>query len=165
MLLDLKKVFLNEGQFQPFEHELDMSEIEISGAHPFVSPVHVAGEAQNRAGTVRVVAKVEFNYRLPCDRCTKEVETPFSLSFTYYPVLSLTDESDDRFVLIKDYKLDIDELVREDVLLELPTKYLCSEDCKGLCPVCGADLNKGSCGCETHQTDPRLEVLKKLIDS
>ena len=61
--------------------------------------------------------------------------------------------------------MDLDELIRTDILLELPTKFLCKEDCKGLCPTCGKNLNEGACNCQTHQIDPRLEVLKQLIDS
>ena len=79
-------------------------------------------------------------------------------------VLSLENEDDGNFIQVTNYKLDLDELTRADILLELPTKYLCSENCKGLCPVCGKNLNDGTCNCDLHQIDPRLEALKKLID-
>ena len=59
---------------------------------------------------------------------------------------------------------DAGELVREDIILSLPYRFLCREDCKGLCPVCGKNLNTGSCGCRSGKVDPRLEILKKLID-
>ena len=61
--------------------------------------------------------------------------------------------------------IDMDELVMTDVTLELPFQLLCREDCKGLCPVCGADLNETTCNCNTKQIDPRLEKLKMLLDS
>ena len=78
--------------------------------------------------------------------------------------MSLNEEDNDSYIEVQDYQLDLDELIRADILLELPTKFLCSPDCKGLCPKCGRNLNEGPCGCNTHQMDPRLEVLKKLID-
>lgn len=87
-----------------------------------------------------------------------------SYTFAHDLVLSLENEDDDSYIQIENYKLDLDELMRADILLELPTKFLCKEDCKGLCPVCGKNLNEGSCDCNLHQIDPRLEVLKKLID-
>ena len=74
------------------------------------------------------------------------------------------EEDDDVIQIGPERTLDLDELLRSDILLELPYKYLCSEDCKGLCASCGKNLNEGPCGCNLHQVDPRLEVLKKLID-
>ena len=59
----------------------------------------------------------------------------------------------------------MDELVMTDVTLELPFQLLCREECKGLCPVCGADLNETTCNCNTKKVDPRLEKLKMLLDS
>ena len=65
---------------------------------------------------------------------------------------------------IADGVLDLEDTVRTDVLLELPGKVLCSEDCKGLCCQCGKNLNEGSCTCEKKQIDPRLAVLSQLLD-
>lgn len=77
----------------------------------------------------------------------------------------MEEEDNDDYILVDEsFKLDLDELLRSDILLELPYKYLCREDCKGLCPSCGKNLNEGPCSCNLHQVDPRLEVLKKLID-
>ena len=56
------------------------------------------------------------------------------------------------------------ELATADILLELPTSVLCVESCKGLCPVCGANLNEGDCGCDRSQRDPRLDKLRGLLD-
>ena len=63
------------------------------------------------------------------------------------------------------YLIDIDELIMTDVTLEIPFQLLCREDCKGLCPVCGSDLNEKTCNCTQKQIDPRLEKLKMLLDS
>ena len=59
-------------------------------------------------------------------------------------------------------RIDLDEIVREQILLALPTRQLCAEDCKGLCPSCGANLNEKACGCEQQQTDPRWSALEAL---
>jgi uncharacterized protein len=72
------------------------------------------------------------------------------------------DEMDMGFYQGED--LDLEELLREQVMLNAQMKPLCSETCKGLCPKCGRDLNTGSCSCVQKETDPRLEVLKKLLD-
>ena len=78
--------------------------------------------------------------------------------------MCIRDRDSDAYIQVDSGSLDLDELLRADILLELPTKYLCREDCKGLCAVCGKNLNDGPCNCNLHQIDPRLEVLKQLID-
>ena len=75
------------------------------------------------------------------------------------------EEKEEDFVVVTGGKLDIDEQLLEILEIEFPTRVLCKEDCKGLCPVCGADLNETTCNCNTKQIDPRLEKLKMLLDS
>ena len=66
-------------------------------------------------------------------------------------------------MLVNELRYDLDPLITEDIFLDLPSKLLCSEDCKGLCPVCGKNRNEGDCGCEKQTVDPRLEILKQLM--
>ena len=74
------------------------------------------------------------------------------------------EESVDEYIVIDDGKLILDDAVREELLIDFPRKLLCSEDCEGLCPKCGKPKKEGDCGCVTKEIDPRLEVLKKLLD-
>lgn len=76
----------------------------------------------------------------------------------------LQNEEDDEILLLEDGKVDVGELAREAFILDMDTKTLCSEDCKGLCPRCGADLNLGPCSCK-KEVDPRLAVLAKLLEN
>jgi Predicted metal-binding, possibly nucleic acid-binding protein len=164
MLLDLKKVFSNDSESCPFDYSMDLSSTDINGYYPFVSPVSVKGAVKSHDGFAKLDADVAFNFSIPCDRCTKQINKQYHYTFAHTLVLSLENEDDDSYIQVQDYKLDLDELMRADILLELPTKFLCSGDCKGLCPVCGKNLNDGACNCDLHQVDPRLEVLKKLIE-
>ena len=66
-------------------------------------------------------------------------------------------------MVVPDDQLDLDQLLTEDILLDLPSKFLCSPDCKGLGPICGKNLNQGDCGCEKDTVDPRLAILKELL--
>ncbi|MBI5187527.1 MAG: DUF177 domain-containing protein, partial [Nitrospirae bacterium] len=61
-------------------------------------------------------------------------------------------------------ELELLDLIKEQVMLNLPMKPLCSDSCKGICPQCGTDLNEGNCGCSREDIDPRLEVLKRLLE-
>ena len=164
MILDLKSIFLCEGSVLEREIVQDMSETTVDGVKPFVSPVRVDVTAENRAGLVKLSLATSFNFQKPCDRCGTDVNREFHYNFEHYPVTSLSGDQNDDYIETPDYTIDIDGLVRDDILLELPSKYLCSDECKGLCPKCGANLNEKACGCTAKETDPRLEALRKLTD-
>ena len=165
MLLELKKVFLSEGECLTVSEDLDLSEMELNGCYPLKTPIKVKAAVKNRAGVVSLAINAELDYSAPCDRCGEETITPLSYSFDHILVVSLESEDDDDcdHIEIPDYILDLDELVTADILLELPVKFLCREDCKGLCPQCGENLNYVECDCDILISDPRLEVLKDLF--
>ena len=74
------------------------------------------------------------------------------------------EEESEKLIVAENNSLDIDQIAEMALLLWLPAKQLCREDCKGLCPICGADRNEVDCGCDTRRVDPRLEGLKKLLE-
>ena len=87
-----------------------------------------------------------------------------AVSYSCILAEELQNEEDDEILLLEDGKVDVGELAREAFILDMDTKTLCSEDCKGLCPHCGADLNLGPCSCK-KDVDPRLAVLAKLLEN
>jgi len=110
-------------------------------------------------------ANVEFN----CDRCLNPTRVPVSQRFdlVYVPPLGTGDETelgeDDLQVgFYRDQIIDLDDLVREQIELALPMSRVCREQCKGLCPVCGANLNDSQCNCTTTPVDPRWAALKEF---
>jgi len=176
-LIDLKRVFQEEDYKCSFEGELDLSGEELYGEYPFVSPVKVriTAENQNRVAALRYTA--DLIYSRPCDRCLDISEKSFCLSFEH--ILAADSEQLSRqleetglsrkleqgeLIIVSDFKLDIYDVVREDVILEMPTKFLCSEDCKGLCPVCGCNLNHSQCDCDASVPDPRFDALRALLE-
>lgn len=165
MILDLKSVFMNENEKLETTCDIDMSQIEVSGVKPFVSSVKVNATAYNRAGLVQLQCKAEFTYSRPCDRCDADTAKQMSYTFVHPLVVSLSGDHSDDYIETPDFTIDLDSLIKADILLELPAKYLCKEDCKGLCDTCGADLNISQCSCDKSHIDPRLEVLKQLIDN
>ncbi len=164
MFLDLKRLFANEDEAESFSGSLDFTACEYGGNYPFVSPVQVLGTVANGSGVVKLQYRAQFLFRMPCDRCAAETERKFSFDFEHVLVSSLNGEDTGELLVVEDWKLDMDELARADIYLELPTKYLCSPDCKGLCPKCGANRNTEKCGCAVHETDPRLAILKNLVE-
>ncbi|MDD5953189.1 MAG: DUF177 domain-containing protein [Oscillospiraceae bacterium] len=164
MLLALKKLFTGETSCVSFDDQLDLRDTEISGVQPFASPVHLTGQAVGNSEGVSLSMVAVFDYCVPCDRCAVPVKSKKEYRFTHELVRELHQEDNDQYVLVEGDELDLGELARADILLELPTKNLCKPDCKGLCPKCGTNLNSGSCECDTRQIDSRLEILKQLID-
>lgn len=165
MSYDLKQLFEVVGEVQEIDYTLDLSEYELFGTKPFIKPVEVRGKILNRAGVVTLQYDATFVLRLYCDRCLDEFERKQQVSFEHILVNKLNTDNDE-YILLEDFVLDLDELVLNDILLYLPSKLLCSEDCKGLCKYCGLNLNYGSCDCcETAEkiVDPRLAVLDELL--
>ena len=136
----------------------------------FESGARVFGKITNNAGYMRLTLKAELPYGGECARCLDTVRGVFSLDFERTVVTEgmvseeRLEESVDEYIVIDDGKLILDDAVREELLIDFPRKLLCSEDCEGLCPKCGKPKKEGDCGCVTKEIDPRLEVLKKLLD-
>lgn len=116
-------------------------------------------------GDVCCELSIKADFKVVCGRCACEFIMPFSSDTK--KKIKKQDDGEFEDVIYTDGGLcfDIAEEVRAQIYFEFPAKPLCRKDCKGLCPVCGCDLNKGSCSCDIRTTDPRLDVLKKLIDN
>lgn len=164
MLLDVKTLVSSDEEAIAFDYEMDWSGLDWNQAQPFVTPVRVTGQVEVRAEAPVLHADVAFGFLLPCDRCASPTRREFRHSFDHKLALSLQGEETEEYLVVEDGILDLDELIRADVLLELPSKYLCSPDCKGLCAGCGVNRNHERCTCDPHPVDPRLEVLKQLME-
>ena len=163
MIIELESVFNTDGLKIPFDYELSLSGITVSGLTPVTEPVKVSGYVENKAGIVNLKASAALKYEAPCDRCAENVISHFSFPVEHTLVVALESGDNDDFLEVPNMRLNLDELVEEDVNLALPTKYLCNDDCKGLCPICGKNLNKSQCDCKAP-IDPRMEALLQLLD-
>ena len=164
MLVQCRALFMGEMSVLPIEAALDFSQVEFQGIQPFTEPVHVSGEITARAGVVELSVRAAFTFNGRCDRCLAPFARAYDLPLKHILVTSLENEENDDYILLENYHLDLNDLVLADMLLELPYKSLCREDCRGLCPLCGKDLNDGLCGCRSQSVDPRLEVLRQLLN-
>ena len=164
MLLQLQSLFMGEKMSLPIDCTLDFSGLEWNGQYPFKQPVTVKGEVRHTAGVVILKADVRYRYDGICDRCACDISPEDHLTMEHILVVSLNHEDNDSFVLIDNYQLPLDALVEEDLILDQPSKRLCKQDCRGLCPICGKNQNEGSCGCARETVDPRLAALQQLLD-
>ncbi len=163
MIIELESVFNTEGLKIPFDYELSLSEIDVSGFNPITKPVKVSGSVENKAGIVNLKASAVLDYEAPCDRCAENVISQFSFPVEHTLVVALESGDNDDFLEVPNMRLNLDELVEEDVILALPGKYLCDSECKGLCSICGKNLNKSQCDCKAP-IDPRMEALLQLLE-
>ena len=131
----------------------------------FDGPVSVVGDVTEKAGCMLLTLKASVSYDTECARCLKKLHRTHTFDLTKNVAVSgsLQDEDNDDYVIVEDRALLLDDIVEELLFLELPSKDLCSEDCLGLCPKCGKDLNEGQCSCVTKEIDPRLAALSRFL--
>ncbi len=163
MIIELESIFNTEGMELPFNYELSLASIEVGGYTPVEEPVKVTGSVKNKAGIVTLTGNAHLKYAAPCDRCAEVVETVYDFPFEHTLVVALDSGENDAFLEVPNLRLNLDELVEEDVNLALPSKYLCNEECKGLCHMCGKNLNQGQCDCKAP-IDPRFAALLDLLE-
>lgn len=174
MPIDVKKLLSGEEPRIKLDYSFDITK----GQYPFdipsddavfCGPVKVTGEIVNMDGYIRLTAEALAEYDAKCARCLKPVHGKMDVSLERTLVgqgelVNTPEEEADDYLEIIDGELDIEPCIAEELVMALPSRSLCSEDCKGLCPKCGKDLNEGECHCETKEIDPRLAVLQKLLE-
>jgi len=155
-----------------FGRTFQPSEVEQEGdAYRVVMPVQVDLQVHKDKNRFRLVGTARTELELSCSRCLEAFRMPFDGSFDlrYLPASELSTE-DEREVgeddldtsYYRDDQIDLNELLREQFYLALPMKPLCSDQCRGLCPHCGTNLNTGTCQCASRWDDPRLAPLREL---
>ena len=161
-----------EGGKGDFAHVYQPEELNpVDERVRLTEPASVKGKVRLSGNEVFVNGHVDVRAQVECDRCLQPVEAPVNADFAleYIPgkeyessdVAELTEE--EMSVSVFDGQaIDVDEIVKEQILLAVPTRMLCREDCKGICPECGIDKNMGECQCVTDDIDPRWAALKNL---
>jgi uncharacterized protein len=133
----------------------------------FKDRVRVQAVLDKTGHQVHLKTKIQTSGRFTCDRCAEEFEHPLSAQ---YEIVYIVEESqrkagigDEVQYLTPDMNvLDLGEDVRQFLILAVPQKLLCKDECQGLCPKCGVNRNKVQCNCTTQEIDPRWEGLKKM---
>lgn len=171
MQIELDKL---EGDSSAFEHVYEPGELVLDEEHArLTEPLAVRGRLYRDGREIRLKGHIDTRAEVDCDRCLKAIAVPVEADFDVRYVSAADyeaahraelQEEDLAFSVFHDEVIDVDELVREQVFLALPTRALCGEECKGLCPVCGTDLNVQTCECETKEVDPRWDALKNLVN-
>jgi len=165
--MELRKIRFDES-FEPSQIEFASENLEQA------SPLHAVGSAEvlkNTGGQVRIQGRYTVEVTAVCDRCLATARFPLDAGFDlfYKPVSVIArveeveiDEGEAQIGFYQNGGLDLEDVLREQVLLALPMQRVCSQDCKGICPICGQNRNETPCDCHTEIHDHRLDALRKL---
>lgn len=169
MIIDLDSL---EKSPAPFEVSIEPQEIDLNGENFSLNkPVRVIGEVVKKIAQTNVKGNISAGLKLECARCLqaieKNVDIPFESVFVTAENYTQAKEAqvgteDLDVAVFEGDKIDLTELVREQILLSLPEQIFCQEDCRGLCEKCGANRNLINCNCIEKEVDPRWAALKNL---
>lgn len=170
MQIHLSEILSKEGKSIEKEIEFQQESFEVSGqAYKIVKREPVKLTISNQGNQELLIsAKMDLAVAIPCSRCLKDVITEFCLDFSREVDMKLSREERaeqmDENNYIAGYELDVDALIADEMVLQWPMKVLCKEDCKGICTVCGNDLNKQECECDRTVLDPRMAAFLDIFE-
>ena len=142
-----------------------------AGTYDIVAPVELEFDIHKDHDKFRLDGHLRTELELPCSRCLEPYRLAVDADFDqrYFPASAAStdpdrevQEDDLETSYYSDDQIDLGELMREQFYLALPMKPLCRDDCRGLCPQCGTNLNTGTCDCSPVWEDPRLAALKAI---
>ena len=165
MLLGLSKIIDCPGASLPFDVSVDLSDLCYGVSYPVTEPVVASGTVRNTAGVLMMEGELSTTIHGLCDRCASPFDREIRFPIHAVLVTELADEeNEDEWVFpLEGDSADLDDIVRTVFVLNLDSKLLCKDDCKGLCPRCGKNLNDGPCLCQ-KELDPRFAALRQLLE-
>lgn len=166
MLLGLGKIIDSPGAAVSFSADVDLSDLCYGISYPVSEPVRASGTVRNTAGVLMMSGSISTCIHGICDRCASpfDREVSFPLDGVVLVTEMANEENEDEWVFpLEGDSADLEDIVRTVFVLNLSSKLLCREDCKGLCSRCGKNLNEGPCNCQ-KEIDPRLAALKQLLE-
>ena len=160
MRCSVKDILVNDGDTTEISGSIEYETLENNGdIITFITPIEFSGELRNDNGDINVKGEIEFEYKVKCHRCGEEFTSSLKCDVEEIYSAIQTDSS----YLLKGDEIDLKDMIIDNIHLNLPIKFLCKDDCKGVCTICGTNLNYKSCNCKKTETDPRLSVLTELL--
>ena len=165
MLLGLAKIIDCPGATVDFSTSVDLSDLCYGVTYPVTEPVKASGTVRNTAGVLVMTGNITTCIHGICDRCAADFDREIHFPIDVVLVTEMAnEENEDEWVFpLEGDSADLDDIVRTVFVLNLDSKLLCKEDCKGICHRCGKNLNDGPCSCQ-KELDPRFAALKQLLE-
>ena len=164
MLLGLNQIIDRPGESVSFSTTVDLSDLRYGNSYPVTEPVKAEGTVRNTAGVLMMKGSITTCIHAVCDRCASPFDREIFFPIDVVLVTEFADEeNEDEWVFpLEGDSADLDDIVRTVFVLNLDSKLLCKEDCKGICHRCGKNLNDGPCSCQ-KELDPRFAALQQLL--
>jgi uncharacterized protein len=154
MILEIGRLRQDPGEYEYFHFDFQPAD---SGEDcTLLTPVHAAGSAVFGGNVFLIAGSLTARARLPCSRCLAPIDQDLSAD--------IEEEFDEQEFPGEDAVIDLEDMASQIWLTSIPMRLLCHSECKGLCPQCGKNLNEGDCGCGDTEGDPRLEILRSLMN-
>ena len=165
MRLGLSQIIDRPGESVSYSAVVDLSDLQYGTCFPVTEPVKAEGTVRNTAGVLVMKGAITTCIHGICDRCTAEFDREMEIPIDAVLVTELAnEENEDEWVFtLEGDSADLDDIVRTIFVLNMDSKLLCSDDCKGMCCRCGKNLNDGPCNCQ-KELDPRFAALKQLLE-
>ena len=168
MIIDISKVVKSINKEVSEEVSIELTSFESRlGDFPILQKSPVVLTITNQENkTLFILGAVDVTLSIPCGRCLEEVPTQICFDIDKKLDINdsvLTDDEMEENDYLIGFELDVDKLVYAEILVNWPMRVLCKEDCEGICNVCGANLNKGDCGCQRTELDPRMAAIQDIF--
>ena len=133
----------------------------------FISPVRFDGSIVNISGVLKLNGQLKAEYTVKCHMCLKDVDGKLSINIneSFVDADKVENDTDVETYTYEGNFIEIDKVLMDSIVLNLPMKQACTAECKGICPRCGIDLNVGQCECKDDEINPRMEILKDFFKS
>ncbi len=170
MLINLSAILKDIDAKIILDNDIDIKNAEFMGENfVFTKPLHINGAITNNTKSLELLADVTGDMKVQCARCRKPLTVPVEFSVSEVIMQDNGDVQNEDVIVISGEEIDVHDIILNNFLMNVEGKYLCSEDCRGLCSKCGKDLNTGDCGCDEGDIDPRwaklAEIMKGLPDT
>lgn len=163
MRVNISEIIKNHGAYLDIKFSEDLPDLDVIADEYIVkNPIDFKGRVVNFSGILKLEGCLKTNYTAKCFRCLKEMDESIEIDITEDFVEAGKGDTDEAYTFEGNY-IDLDKPLKDNIILSLPTRKLCKEDCKGICPQCGCNLNEESCNCEDDKINPQMEVLKNFF--
>ncbi len=163
MVIDVSEIFSNKNTRKEIHLDLDIDKFYYENEFiQFSKPVKVDLILKPIGDEIDLTGSIETELLLACSRCLETFSNSINIELNERLSKTLQSEDED-IIFIKNDRLDLNEIVENNIISMLPIKRLCNKDCKGLCHQCGINLNHNTCKCGADDIDPRLAKLKEMF--
>ncbi|NLP14729.1 MAG: DUF177 domain-containing protein [Clostridium sp.] len=163
MKIDITSILKNDGASLDIEHNEPLeSNNFVAGDFIFDRPISFKGRMVNAGGVIKLDGRLTVEYSTNCSRCLKDIESMVNIDIQEDFVGENSDKTDEQYTYQGKY-VDLEKVIKDNIILNLPVRQICDDECRGFCPKCGVDLNSSKCECHSDETDPRLEALKDFF--